>query len=1285
MPSLVGQTLGHYELTALVAEGALCQLYLARETGTDREAALKVVYPTDADSDAFLERSQRVAQGVAALRHPGIIELLGSGVSELMGVRAAYLASPFIEGTSLEQELARLSAAGRSMEPLAALRLLQSLAAALDYAHHRGLRHLNLKPSNVLLRADGEPLITDFGLAEIVGPQRLLAACPEPARPYLAPELAAAAAPDGRADVYSLGQIAAHLLAGARADSPGLDTILSRATNADPAQRYRTAGELLAALQAALPGAAATPAAAATAPQEEAQPETATPASGQTPPPPPPREGIRQFLVQILAVLTAVMALLDKSLHAVNLLRNPLIGLAVVAVGVGAMVLSAGYVLARPHTFNRKQRTLAGVGLAVTLLAAAGWGGWTVYEMTRPPKGLIVLIAGFEQAPGAKSVDYARRIESGLSQALKDLKVEGVYVERVNEVYSTGDARDKAAARKASVVIYGWYDDAGVNPSFELVRSPQQFAPIVKQATVGLASLDRLELRVDKELREMSYIAAATIGLVYYADGQDDRALPFFEAALGSVPDETVLMGKDAILLYRAACQFNRRAFAEAVASLEQAVALNPDFYEAHQNLAIVYNANCDVAGALDEINEALRLRPDSADAHHLRGLLLSADGRNEEAVAALAEAARLAPEDSSIQLSLAGVYGQLGRQEEAEAAYQLAADATAPAESDSAADIQAIVARADGLLGQGDLDGALALYRQAISRGQELGLRPDRLAWTYRSLGMAYWEAESWEEMIAAYSEATKLDPGLHSDYSTLGIAYQRLGNSDQAVAAFEAAVALQPCNANTRDLLAGAYEAQGRVDDALAQYQTSVEYDPDDFSAWNAIGIILEAQGRSEEARAAYEKAAAGARVWLEKSPNDAGVAYMLGAILYLLEDYEGAREAAQQAVSLSPDAASHHLLAGALLSLGDYAAAAAEFEEVLELEPQQASSLLGRAMSYENLGHTNEAIAAYRALIAVDPAYYNQLALARLYEAKGEFGAAADSYEAALAGAPADNPDDGTMRIALAGALSKACRPEEAIAKLGPPPAEDPTITLQYQATLAALQEADGDTVAAAATYAELVQAYPDLAPAHYLLAWFDYREGRLKEAEASMRQATELAPAWAFAWSGLGQILDVQGQLDEAEEAYQTALEAMPDDSSAWLGLAAIALQRDDAQAALEFAQQALGHEPGYSAVLPDPTNGMLVSSHVYLGWAYGHLGEVEEADRHLAEALRLAQSAAAAMPDYSRATHQLGVVLLAAGRTDEAEPYLDAAIRCDASMAAARTRAAERVRLLAPAG
>ena len=201
--------LGEYELLEEIARGGMGVVYRARQTGLNRDVAVKVLLGGEFANEHFAKRFRREAEAAASLNHPNIVSIYEVGEEE----GRPYFSMELIEGRSLA-ELVR-------EKPLAAVeaaRVLKTIAEAVQFAHERRLLHRDLKPSNVLLDAREVPHITDFGLAkhvesdgdltqtgQILGTPNYMA--PEQADPKYGPTTAAS-------DVYSLGAILYHLLTG---------------------------------------------------------------------------------------------------------------------------------------------------------------------------------------------------------------------------------------------------------------------------------------------------------------------------------------------------------------------------------------------------------------------------------------------------------------------------------------------------------------------------------------------------------------------------------------------------------------------------------------------------------------------------------------------------------------------------------------------------------------------------------------------------------------------------------------------------------------------------------------------------------------------------------------------------------------------------------------------------------------------------------------------------------------------------------------------------------------
>ena len=263
-----GETLGGYRLEGLLGRGGAAEVYRAYQPALERYVALKVLPEEAARQPQFKARFRTEARTVAALRHPHILVVYDWG--EEHGV--AFLACELVEGGSLAERV------GDPLSPAECLGLLRPLASALDYAHAQGLVHRDVKPANILLRSDGTPVLSDFGLAGMLG--RAPKGVPLWGTPaYLAPECWEEVPVSPAADVYSLAVVAFELLTGTlpftgatpeavlaaqrrsrvpslRQRNPALpaavQAVMDRGLSPDPARRPAAAGTFVAQLAAAL-------------------------------------------------------------------------------------------------------------------------------------------------------------------------------------------------------------------------------------------------------------------------------------------------------------------------------------------------------------------------------------------------------------------------------------------------------------------------------------------------------------------------------------------------------------------------------------------------------------------------------------------------------------------------------------------------------------------------------------------------------------------------------------------------------------------------------------------------------------------------------------------------------------------------------------------------------------------------------------------------------------------------------------------------------------------------
>lgn len=226
-----GSTLGPYRIVERIGSGGMATVYKGYQASLGRHVALKVLPAFYAEDPGFRERFRQEALAVAQLRHPNILAVYDYG--EENGVH--YIVGEHVGGGTLAERL------GDPMPVDRAVILLRPVAAALDHAHARGMVHRDVKPSNVLLATDGTPILSDFGLAKILGtlPRLTQTGTAMGTPEYMSPEVATGISAGPGADQYALGVIAYEMLTGRvpfTADTP-LAVLLAHAHNPLPLPR----------------------------------------------------------------------------------------------------------------------------------------------------------------------------------------------------------------------------------------------------------------------------------------------------------------------------------------------------------------------------------------------------------------------------------------------------------------------------------------------------------------------------------------------------------------------------------------------------------------------------------------------------------------------------------------------------------------------------------------------------------------------------------------------------------------------------------------------------------------------------------------------------------------------------------------------------------------------------------------------------------------------------------------------------------------------------------------
>src|SRR5579859_4935934 len=204
--ALVGRSLGQFRIVERIGAGGMATVFKAYQPNLDRYVAIKVLPAYHARDPVFVKRFVQEARAVAKLVHPNILQIHDFGEQD----NITYIVMEYVEGGTLKERLARpLSTSD------AADYIIQA-AEGLSCAHANGIIHRDVKPANMLLRKDGFLLLSDFGIAKILeGTANLTRAGVGIGTPqYMSPEQGTGATVDPRSDIYSLGIVLFHCLAG---------------------------------------------------------------------------------------------------------------------------------------------------------------------------------------------------------------------------------------------------------------------------------------------------------------------------------------------------------------------------------------------------------------------------------------------------------------------------------------------------------------------------------------------------------------------------------------------------------------------------------------------------------------------------------------------------------------------------------------------------------------------------------------------------------------------------------------------------------------------------------------------------------------------------------------------------------------------------------------------------------------------------------------------------------------------------------------------------------------
>ncbi len=745
MQGLIGQTLGGYRIISQIGKGGMATVFKAYQPSLDRYVAIKVLPPYYAEQDeTFLKRFRQEAKAIASLRHPNILIVLDYGELE----RTTYLVMEFVEAGTLA------SLMGKPIAPTPMARIIGQVAGALEYAHQQGVVHRDIKPSNILLPKPDWPLLTDFGLAKIVGGTQLTQSGTVAGTPaYMSPEQGRGEKVDQRSDIYSLGIVLYEMATGVvpfQAETPmavivkhiidplplprsktpelseGIERVILKALAKDPADRFQGVGDLAEALTAAV----------GSMPAELASVAPAQPS------------------------------------HELTTLQVTGAGLAVqppVAAGASPAAGAAEAVARRARPKGARSWWLSfGLAAGVLVLAVVGFAaaralglgsgaGGPIAEGPAEVRTLDQLVA--DGNASLKAGDAEAAIPDLEAAVERDPGNLDRYFDVARAYFASGDPDAASNVIQEAVDLVPGDSDA------------HQTAGGVYQE-LGLHEEAAGEFRTALELDPQANWLYSTIADEYLAAGLPKEAAGFLAEAMAN-PE----VASNSSSLESIGWGFLSLGDpAQAEQTFNQAIAAGADFPGPWEGLAEAVYQRGDLADSLAVLADGVRYFPDHVPFYETAGELHWELGELEQAVASFQQAIALDPANNSSYSKLAGLYGEMGLLKEAEQLLLGGLEAH-PENTGFHADL------ASFYTGQGRYAEAAPLYDTLIQSEPENG-------WWYAYSADVHGKMGDPENALRLLAEAAARNSGDPWLDDTIGWSYVALGDCEHALEHFQRAL---------------------------------------------------------------------------------------------------------------------------------------------------------------------------------------------------------------------------------------------------------------------------------------------------------------------------------------------------------------------------------------------------------------------------------------------------------------------------------------------------------------
>jgi serine/threonine protein kinase/tetratricopeptide (TPR) repeat protein len=850
-----GTLLGsRYQITRILGQGGMGAVYQAHDRELGRNIAVKVIRPDLAADAGILQRFKQELILSRHVTHKNVVRIFDLGEAD--GIK--FITMEFVEGEDLRALLRREG----KLSPKKALSVVRQICKALEAAHAEGVIHRDLKPQNVMRDPQGRVVVMDFGLARSLESDGMtqtgaLVGTLE----YMSPEQALGSALDQRSDLFAAGLIFYELLTGKppyKAETAiaslmkrtqqraipacevdttvpaQLSAIVSRCLERDPKDRYQSAGELLADLDAAVTDPSASTARSSSV--------SATPPSPSASPSSGPRS------VQINLSLPAER----KWIWIVA---------ALVAAGLFFVIPTTRHLVFHP---DEPSSAASGAPVGIPEMSRGKYLAVLPLKVVGDQKSLRYVADGLVDALSAKmvqleslhvassaAVERATSKEQPLSKVAAALGVnmvlQGTVMGTPDKMQLTFNLEDVSGNRRL------WTQEfSGVT---------QDLLTLEDQIYTGL--VQALNVRPSDQEMAMGGVHPTENVKAYdlYLKGRDalrgtqgardiQSAIQLFETALHEDPQFALAytgMADADLRLYKSS---KEPIYAEkAVAAAEKAASINSGLPEVHLALGSVYDASGKSVEAIAELKKALALSPNSDDAYRRLGDAYRAAGRRAEALSAYQSAVSANPYYWANHNTLGGAYFQFGENDKAVQEYQKVSE-LAPDNPTGYQNTGAVYFR-------------LGKWNESITAFEKsTAIQPD--ATTFSDIGTAEFFLKRYDDSIKMFEKAVELSPKDEQLSGNLADAYRAAGRRDQAVQTYDRAIQLafrqlqvNPKNASVTGDLALYYAKKGDSTHALQYSKQARALDPEDLQLLYAQAEIYALAGQSKDAMAILRQA--------------------------------------------------------------------------------------------------------------------------------------------------------------------------------------------------------------------------------------------------------------------------------------------------------------------------------------------------------------------------------------------------------------------------------------------